>query len=200
MVGALPPSAAAGGLADTPYFSPPQANQPLPAHDRAPGITFNPHVPSHASRPSTSVARNRDRSGSGTAGQTDKKDTKEVFQDLAVQSKKGFNAFMQKLGGDKGDKEPGDSGFVMVGGGGKEDDGMGLQRRSTNRGIHGKGQETGAMRAVRAKREVDDAGELYFAPCCMGIQADRYQTRRTGTEFSTLSPSGSGGRRSRLRL
>lgn len=66
---------------------------------------------------------------------------------------------MQKLGGDKGEREREEGGFVFVGGGGKEDDGMGLQRRTTNRGGHGKGQETGALRAVRAKREVDDAGE-----------------------------------------
>lgn len=91
----------------------------------------------------------------------EKKDTKEVFQDLAVQGKKGFNAFMQKLGGDKGDREKDETGFSVVGAGGKEDDASDLQRRSTNKG-YGKGQESGALRAVRAKRELDDAGESGF--------------------------------------
>lgn len=97
----------------------------------------------------------------------EKKDPKEVFQDLAVQGKKGFNAFMQKLGGDKGDREREEGGFVFVSGPVKEDDGTGLQRKSTSNRPghvlpHGKGQEGGALKAVKAKRDVEDAGGFYI--------------------------------------
>lgn len=96
---------------------------------------------------------------SGSTGANEKKDPKDVFQDLAVQSKKGFNAIMQKLGGDR-DKDRDSDGFVMVSGGKDEDSmGLGVQRRGTATRGQGKGGETSALRGVRLKREADDAGE-----------------------------------------
>ena len=123
------------------------------------------------------------RARSGSASGAEKKDPKEVFQDLAVQGKKGFKDFMQRLGGDRdkgkeGEKErerDGD-GFVLVdpklGALGKEEEGMGmgmglgLQRKGTGSGGRGGkgGGETGALRGVRLKREADEAGELSAAP------------------------------------
>lgn len=116
-----------------------------------------------------STAGNRNRSGSASAA-GEKKDPKEVFQDLAVQGKKGFNAIMQRLGGDRDrekerekEKERDGDGFVMVNPSIlKEDDG--LQRRGTGRGAGKSGGETSALRGVRLKREADEAGELSAAP------------------------------------
>lgn len=111
-----------------------------------------------------STAGNRNRSGSASAA-GEKKDPKEVFQDLAVQGKKGFNAIMQRLGGDRDrekerekEKERDGDGFVMVNPSIlKEDDG--LQRRGTGRGAGKSGGETSALRGVRLKREADEAGK-----------------------------------------
>ena len=94
----------------------------------------------------------------------DKKDPKEVFQDLAVQGKKGFNAFMQRLGGDRDrerekEKDKEGDGFVMVNPnlGAMRDDDV-LQRRGT--AGRAKSGETSALRGARLKREADEAGTL----------------------------------------
>jgi hypothetical protein len=173
-------SSAAAGLADTPYFSPPRSSLALPAGDRAGNLGFSSHAPPHVRRTSNPSTRTRDRAASLTGGaQGEKKDTKEVFQDLAVQGKKGFNAFMQKLGGDKGERERDEPGFVMVGGGGRDDDGMGLQRRTTSRG-HGKSQESGALKAVRAKRELDEAGKSDEVQATSCLSRDRQGVQEWG--------------------
>jgi len=78
-----------------------------------------------------------------------------VLNDIAAQSKKGFNAIMQKFGGDKTEKD--DGGFVVVPRGQDEGEGAGLQRKSTSaRGDPSRGM--GTMKGVKVKREADDAG------------------------------------------
>jgi hypothetical protein len=113
-----------------------------------------------------------------------------VLNDFAQQSKKGFNAIMQKLGGDKDrerDREEG--GFVVVGREGEGD----IQRRgTTNKHGHGlaagRTGETGPMKSVKLKREADEAGE-HFPPKTW-TRLMRNQTRRIGLACSTWSPFG----------
>ena len=78
------------------------------------------------------------------------------MNDIAAQSKKGFNAIMQKFGGDKNDRE--DAGFVVVPRSQDEVEGGGLQRKTTSaRGDPSRGM--GTMKGVKIKREADEAGE-----------------------------------------
>lgn len=148
----LPPSSnpAAAGLADTPSFNHPQSQS----------ISFASSLNSHTYtlKHNAAVLPNRHRSGSGPGG-------KDVLNDFATQSKKGFNAIMQKLGGDKGEKEK-EGDLVVVGGGNGgglgdgDGGGGGLQRRGTARGDPSRGM--GTMRGVKVKREADEAGERNY--------------------------------------
>ena len=128
------------GLADTSAFGNSQLS-----------LTFSPNA-----REDKKLSMNSGRNRAGSASGTESKG-KEVLNDIAVQSKKGFNAIMQRLGADKGDKDKEESGFVMAGGG-SDGDGSGLQRRSTTRGDPTRGM--GTMKGVKVKREAEEAGEL----------------------------------------
>lgn len=164
-------------------LSPPTATGPLPPSSNpalfsAPALSFAPSEPQERS---TSIAfspsvpalpprhniRNRERAGSTSAA----KDKKEILNDLAQQSKKGFNAIMQKLGGDKSDKER-EGDFVVVGS--EEAQATGLKRSGTARGDPARGM--GTMRGVRLKRDADEAGE--FRQVCKHSPADTKQTKR----------------------
>ncbi len=127
------------GLADTPAFASSQVNVP-----------FSPSAREEKKHGSSG---GRTRAGSASVAEIK---GKEVLNDIAVQSKKGFNAIMQRLGGDKGEKDKEESGFVVVGSGG-DGDGAGIQRRTTARGDPARG--IGTMRGVKVKREADEAGE-----------------------------------------
>lgn len=132
--------------------------------------------------------RNRAGSASGTESKG-----KEVLNDIAVQSKKGFNAIMQRLGGDKGDKDKEDTGYVVIGSGG-EGDGGGLHRRGTARGDPTRGM--GTMRGVKVKRDAEEAGErVPFTNA--GLTSDA-QIRLTDWGYSILSHCDCGGRSSSL--
>jgi hypothetical protein len=150
---ALPPSAnPALGLADTASF----------LHDR-PQISFNPSE-KFRERSSTSTGRHRSGSASGGGGGDGK--TKEVLNDIAHQSKKGFNAIMQKLSGDKDRADKEEGGYVMVGSSSGDGEGSGLQRRGTGRGDPTRGM--GTMRGVKLKRDADDAGKSWTWKLLMG--------------------------------
>ncbi|WVQ93286.1 hypothetical protein IAU59_000353 [Kwoniella sp. CBS 9459] len=129
------------GLADTPAF--------IPGHSHAPSATFSPTR-------EEKKAGNRLRAGSASGGVESK--SKDVLNDIAAQSRKGFSAFMQKLGGDKDKEKDRDDGGFMIPGGGNDGDG-GLQRRGTGAGNSQKA--LGAMKGVKAKREADEADKAY---------------------------------------
>lgn len=101
--------------------------------------------------------------GSGERERDKDNKTKDVFVDLAQQSKRGFNAFMQKLGGDRDrDRDRDDGGFVIVGAGDSLNDGgmsSGLQRRGTAQGAGMKNAAARAMGGVKTKRDAEEAGE-----------------------------------------
>ncbi|EIW67032.1 hypothetical protein TREMEDRAFT_34219 [Tremella mesenterica DSM 1558] len=130
-------------------FSPPVTNPPLPpmsnpalespSHEK-PNVTFSP----------TTKEKSGGRLRAGSASGGDGK-TKDVLNDLATQSKKGFNAIIQRLGGDK-DKDREEAGFVLVGD-------EGLQRRGTGR--DGSGKLSGAMRGAKLKRDAEEADKAY---------------------------------------
>lgn len=122
----LPPATAA--------FSPPSSTGSLPPGEQS----QHQHL--------LQQVRNRGRAGSASApGDRDK--PKDVLNDLASQGKRGINAFISRLGGDRGDR--GDD--VL----GQHMEGEGLQRRGTTQS-----QKPGmAIKGVKAKREADDAGE-----------------------------------------
>lgn len=136
-------------------LSPPASNPPLaplanpaqadasPSHDKQ--IAFSPTSKGEKEK----TGRLRAGSGSGGDGKT-----KDVFNDIANQSKKGFKELMQRLGGDKDgkDKDREESGFVVVGD-------EGLQRRGTNTGTMGKA--AGAMKGVKVKRDAEEADKAY---------------------------------------
>jgi hypothetical protein len=113
------------------------------------------HPQSSETSPSKS-GRHRAGSASITLGQ-DK--TKDVFNDLAQQSKRGFNAFMQKLGGDRDkEREREDGGFVVVGS--PESEGStSLQRRGTLQGVGMKGASARQMGQLKSKRDAEEAGQ-----------------------------------------
>jgi hypothetical protein len=132
-------------------MSPPTFSGPLPP-------LANPamnHPQSSETSPSKS-GRHRAGSASITLGQ-DK--TKDVFNDLAQQSKRGFNAFMQKLGGDRDkEREREDGGFVVVGS--PESEGStSLQRRGTLQGVGMKGASARQMGQLKSKRDAEEAGQ-----------------------------------------
>ncbi|OCF40236.1 hypothetical protein I317_05929 [Kwoniella heveanensis CBS 569] len=128
------------------YTSPPTATPPLPPMSNP--VASQPYPAAHGQAGSAS----------GGAGESKGKD---VLNDIAAQSRKGFSAFMQKLGGDKDkEKDRDDGGFTIGGGSGGGNDGDGgLQRRGTGAGNNQKA--LGAMRGVKAKREADEADKAY---------------------------------------
>lgn len=153
-------------------ISPPTSTAPLPPMAN-PALVQSPPPPGSSDgngsggSPSKS-GRLRAGSASHTHGQDNR--TKEVFNDIAQQSKRGFNAFMQKLGGDRDrerDKEEG--GFVVVGS--PESEGLssaGVQRRGTIQGVGMKGASARQMGQLKTKREAEEAG-----------QSKRHRNRRT---------------------
>ena len=137
-------------------LSPPTSSGPLPpASNPAQEVSFDPATKDQGDK------KGRLRSGSATGlGNVDLKG-KEMFNDLAQQSKKGFKAMIEKFGGDREHKN--DEGFVVVPQGGDDTTlstgGSGLQRRGTGaRGDPTRGM--GTMRGVKVKREADEAGEV----------------------------------------
>jgi len=130
-------------------LSPPTSTSALPPASNPATAQFELLAQREDRKGATGRLRAGSASGQGQA--------KEVLSDIAQQSKKGFNAIMQKLGGDKGDRE--ESGFVVVGRDDAEQGGAaGLQRKGTTaRGDPTRGM--GTMRGVRVKREAEDAGE-----------------------------------------
>lgn len=144
---------------------PPSSNPALPESSSFTNLQHL-HATSHPARESDKK-HGRLRAGSASQG-GDK--TKEMFNDIAAQSKKGFNAIMQKLGGDKGDRDREEGGFVVIGQPQHNDDlaittGLGqsgLQRRGTTaRGDPSRGM--GTMKGVKIKRDADEAGMSYPA-------------------------------------
>lgn len=114
---------------------------------------FDPPAPASKHDKRSSVSHGRLRAGSA-GGQTQAQ-AKDVLNDIAAQGKKGFNAIMQKFGGDKSDREEG--GFVVVSRAQDDGEAGGLQRKTTSaRGDPSRGM--GTMRGVKVKREADDAG------------------------------------------
>ena len=159
------PTSPSSSLKEHPYgrpMSPPTATGAQPPASNPAMLSPDPY-----SQPEKKGNRLRAGSASGAG------DVKEVFTDLAAQSKKGFSAIMQKLGGDKGDKEEsggyfasshglghggggGSLGGVTAGGGVADE----LQRRHTvSRGDPARGM--GTMKGVRVKREAEEADKAY---------------------------------------
>lgn len=179
-----------------PAVTPPLAPMSNPSLAQSPPESNTSMSLSHGS-PSKSGGRLR--AGSATAGTDRDRDnkTKDVFVDLAQQSKRGFNAFMQKLGGDRDkEKDRDDSGFVMVGS--ADTDGSGLQRRGTAQGAGMKNAAARAMGAVKTKREAEDAGMSVLLWCSLVELTGK--TRAIGRVYSTWNHSGSGERSSINRL
>ncbi|WWC91300.1 uncharacterized protein L201_006243 [Kwoniella dendrophila CBS 6074] len=157
------------------YTSPPTSTGPLPPMGNPALSQPEPiHAPFSPSKEEKRTSRLRAGSASGGGGGG----SKDVFNDLAQQSKKGFSAFMQKLGGDKDkdkekdrkeDKEKDD--YIIVGAsgnsgdngdlGGHNNSNSNLQRRGTTTSQANSQKAIGAMRGVRAKREADDADKAY---------------------------------------
>ncbi|WVW79250.1 hypothetical protein I302_101216 [Kwoniella bestiolae CBS 10118] len=163
-----PPSPASTPLHEHPfavpagpsYISPPTSTPPLPAMSNP---ALSQPEPLHSTREDKKA--NRLRAGSASGGESKGKD---VLNDIAQQSKKGFSAFMQKLGGDKDkdkDSHKDKDDYIIVGGGDGDLGGSGsLQRRGT--GTSGANSNSNqkalsAMRAVKVKREADEADKAY---------------------------------------
>ncbi|WVQ75466.1 hypothetical protein IAR50_005091 [Cryptococcus sp. DSM 104548] len=138
------------------YTTPPRATPPLPPVSNPALISVNEigrptHTPSSSmSSPGKEKEKvgNRLRAGSGSGLEIKSRD---VFNDIAASGKKGFSAFIQRLGGDK---EKGDDASVA---GGLE--GEGLQRRGTTGSSNSKAQL--AMRGAKVKRDADEADKAY---------------------------------------
>jgi hypothetical protein len=137
----------------TSALSPPSSTPALPpASNPQVQPYFEVPVQTHGKRPSVSHARLR----AGSSGGQTQAQAKEVLNDIAAHSKKGFNAIMQKFGGDKTERD--DGGSVVVQRGQDEGEGAGLQRKATSaRGDPSRGM--GTMKGVKIKRDADDAGE-----------------------------------------
>ncbi|CAD6579224.1 MAG: hypothetical protein TREMPRED_002428 [Tremellales sp. Tagirdzhanova-0007] len=156
----------ANGFTPSP-ISPPVANPPLPPMSNPalplPGLadttTFgNPQQSASFSSGAREERRHGPIIGRSRAGSASTESKgKEVLNDIAVQGKKGFNAILHRLGGDKGDREREENGFVVGSSG--EGDGSGLQRRSTARGDPTRGM--GTIKGVKVKREADEADKAY---------------------------------------
>nr|XP_019009767.1 uncharacterized protein I206_05327 [Kwoniella pini CBS 10737]OCF48548.1 hypothetical protein I206_05327 [Kwoniella pini CBS 10737] len=133
------------------YTSPPTTTGPLPAMSN-PAL---PHSePVHAPF-SPEKKMNRLRAGSASGGESKGKD---VLNDIAHQSKKGFSAFMQKLGGDRDKDRDKDKDDYIIGGDNIESN---LQRRGTGVSRTNDQKAMAAMRAVKVKREAEDADKAY---------------------------------------
>lgn len=85
--------------------------------------------------------------------------SRDVLNDIAAHGKKGFSAFMQRLGGDK-DREREKDDLQIISHGVESE---GLQRRGTTGSANPKVQM--AIRGAKAKREADEAGELWRHFC-----------------------------------
>lgn len=136
-------------------LSPPNSLAPLPPMS-------NPALAQSTPPDNTSPSKSgRLRAGSASThahGHGQDNRTKEVFNDIAQQSKRGFNAFMQKLGGDRDkEREKEEGGFVVVGS--PESEGSGLQRRGTIQGVGMKGASARQMGQIKTKREAEEAGQ-----------------------------------------
>ncbi|KIR50982.1 glucosamine 6-phosphate N-acetyltransferase [Cryptococcus gattii Ru294] len=81
--------------------------------------------------------------------------SRDVLNDIAAHGKKGFSAFMQRLGGDK-DREREKDDLQIISHGVESE---GLQRRGTTGSANPKVQM--AIRGVKAKREADEADRAY---------------------------------------
>ncbi|WWD21112.1 hypothetical protein CI109_105593 [Kwoniella shandongensis] len=145
------------------YTSPPTANAPLPPSSNPSfpqGLTeTTSFTPSHSQSSSMAFSpsqreekKHGNRLRASSASGNDSK-PKDVLNDIAAQSKKGFSAFMQKLGGDR-DKEGHDFHGLVT----SESD-SNLQRRGTATNSNAKA--LGTMRGVRIKREADEADKAY---------------------------------------
>ncbi|WWC64114.1 uncharacterized protein I303_106722 [Kwoniella dejecticola CBS 10117] len=135
------------------YTSPPTSTGPLPAMS-------NPALPQpEPVHPPFSPEKkaNRLRAGSASGGESKGKD---VLNDIAQQSKKGFSAFMQKLGGDKDkDKDAArEKDDYVIGGEGAQGN---LQRRGTGVARTNDQKAMAAMRAVKVKRDAEEADKAY---------------------------------------
>lgn len=135
-----------------PAISPPTFQAPLPPLSNP---ALGGQIPPSETSPSKT---GRLRAGSASGQDKDNK-TKDVFIDIAQQSKRGFNAFMQKLGGDRDkEREREEGGFVVVGGSEAEGS-TGLQRRGTLQGVGMKGASARQMGQLKSKRDAEEAGE-----------------------------------------
>nr|KIR86478.1 glucosamine 6-phosphate N-acetyltransferase [Cryptococcus tetragattii IND107] len=81
--------------------------------------------------------------------------SRDVLNDIAAHGKKGFSAFMQRLGGDK-DREREKDDLQIISHGVESE---GLQRRGTTGSANPKVQM--AIRGAKAKREADEADRAY---------------------------------------
>ncbi|WVR09117.1 hypothetical protein IAU60_006179 [Kwoniella sp. DSM 27419] len=171
-----PPSPASTPLQEHPfavpagptYTSPPISNPPLPPQSNPAaqplGLADTPaFIPEHGHRASIPFSPTKEdkklsgrlRAGSASGGENKGKD---VLNDIAAQSKKGFSVIMQKLGGDRDkDRESGESGLMLP----ASDSEVGLQRHGTASGTNQKALS--AMKGVKAKREADEADKAYRA-------------------------------------
>ena len=157
-------------LSAPPYMSPPTVTGPLPPsanpathqtpHERNPAVAFtqqsrSPNPPVDKTKQVSSG--NRLRAGSASGGEK----TKEVLNDIASQGKKGFNAIMQKLGGERNEYGDGLS------------DGEGSAKRAVGTSAKARDANIGAMKGVRVKREAEEAGAWLERAREMLIPADK---------------------------
>ncbi|WVO15309.1 hypothetical protein L204_102965 [Cryptococcus depauperatus] len=116
-----------------------------------PGTSISISMPTKDQEKETKFG-NRLRAGSASGLESKSRD---VFNDLAAQGRKGFSAFMQKLGGDKEKEKDRDDGHTVFSG----VEGEGLQRRGTAGNANSKAMM--AVRGAKIKREADEADKAY---------------------------------------
>lgn len=144
-----------------PYALPPAIIPPLPSMGNPAASSASKVLTQEATSGMSVPSPNKDRenvmkfgnrlraeSGSGLEGRS-----RDVLNDIAAHGKKGFSAFMQRLGGDKDREREKDD--LQITSHGVE--GEGLQRRGTTGSANIKAQM--AVRGAKAKREADEAGE-----------------------------------------
>ncbi|OWZ75844.1 glucosamine 6-phosphate N-acetyltransferase [Cryptococcus neoformans Tu401-1] len=146
-----------------PYALPPAIISPLPSMGNPAASSASKVLTQEATSGMSVPSPNKDRenvmkfgnrlraeSGSGLEGRS-----RDVLNDIAAHGKKGFSAFMQRLGGDKDREREKDD--LQITSHGVE--GEGLQRRGTTGSANIKAQM--AVRGAKAKREADEADRAY---------------------------------------